>query len=226
MLVSVSLTGSTADSSVLFGHTGTRGVDDAHATYEATKRLFDFVISSFLLVTLSPVMLFVALGVKISSTGPVIFKQVRLTKSRKPFTMYKFRTMCQDAESKSGAVWASCNDPRVTSIGKFLRLTRLDELPQLFNVLTGEMSLIGPRPERPEFAEKLSSEFISFKRRTEVKAGITGLAQVSNGYADSVDSYRKKLALDILYVNHRSLLLDLKIAAKTILVVFTGAGAR
>ena len=134
--------------------------------------------------------------------------------------------MIANAEGSSGAVWAATNDPRVTTVGKFLRSSRLDELPQLVNVLKGEMSLIGPRPERPEFAETLEEQLPQFGKRLAVKGGITGLAQVSAGYAACIDSYREKLALDLLYIKNRSLLLDLSIALQTVKVVLTGNGAR
>lgn len=195
-------------------------------SYQRLKRIFDVIGSLALLVILSPVMMLTALLVRISSPGPVIFRQRRLTAGGREFVILKFRTMRQDAESKTGAVWATSGDPRVTSIGSFLRKTRLDELPQLFNVLAGEMSLIGPRPERPEFAKQLEAELPSFNRRLEVKAGITGLAQIGNGYASCLESYRRKLALDRLYVKEQSLMLDLRIALRTIVVVITGDGAK
>lgn len=195
-------------------------------SYQRLKRIFDIIGSIALLVILSPVMMLTALAVRLSSPGPVIFRQLRLTNGGREFVILKFRTMRQDAESKTGAVWASSGDPRITRIGTFLRKTRLDELPQLFNVLAGEMSLIGPRPERPEFAKQLEAELPSFNRRLEVKAGITGLAQIGNGYASCLESYRRKLALDRLYVKEQSFLLDLRIALRTVIVVITGDGAK
>ncbi len=194
--------------------------------YDAWKRLFDILASLALLTFAVPVMLFLSFIVRLSSTGPAIYCQRRLTAGRRVFTMFKFRTMVSDAETKSGAVWASKDDPRITKIGKFMRKTRLDELPQLMNVLIGDMSLIGPRPERPEIAIDLQKEFPDFMKRCDVPAGLTGLAQVSSGYADSVDSYKDKLKHDLEYVQNRSLLLDLKIMLKTVLVVITGDGAR
>ncbi len=138
------------------------------------------------------------------------------------FTIYKFRTMHQNAELKTGPVWASEKDPRVTDVGEFLRRTHLDEFPQLINVLKGEMSLIGPRPERPEMLDKLTEELPSFHRRMEVPAGITGLAQITSDYTSCMEGYRKKLAFDRLYVKNRSLSLDLQIAARTLLVLCMG----
>ncbi len=194
--------------------------------YDTWKRLFDILGSLALLTFAVPIMLILSFMVRLSSKGPAIYCQRRLTAGPRVFTMFKFRTMISDAETTSGAVWASKNDPRVTKIGKFMRKTRLDELPQLINVLIGDMSLIGPRPERPEIALDLQKEFPDFMSRCKVPAGLTGLAQVSSGYADSVDSYKDKLKHDLEYVQKQSLLLDLKILAKTVLVVLTGDGAR
>lgn len=134
--------------------------------------------------------------------------------------------MSTDAERTSGAVWAADRDPRITPFGHFMRKTRLDELPQLLNVVIGDMSLVGPRPERPEFARELEQKLPSFSKRTQVKAGLTGLAQISSGYAASVDSYKEKLAWDRLYVQRRSFMLDLRIMIRTVAVVFRGDGAR
>ena len=131
-----------------------------------------------------------------------------------------------DAEGKSGATWASTADPRVTPIGRVLRRCRIDELPQLLNVLQGDMSLIGPRPERPEFAASLTKVYPSFPRRMEMKAGLSGLAQVKAGYCGSTEEYRRKLAFDRLYVRHCSPALDLKIAFRTMFVLISGIGAR
>jgi len=194
--------------------------------YEGFKRGVDIFAASLLLTAVSPLMLVVGISVRISSKGSAIFFQKRLTKNGRLFDMYKFRSMVVDAEVKSGPVYAINSDPRVTRLGKFLRISRLDELPQLINVLIGDMSLIGPRPERPEMAQELSVDLPSFHRRLEVKAGLTGLAQIQGGYASDVQSYRKKLALDLLYIKKRSILLDLKIAVRTILVILTGFGAR
>ena len=194
--------------------------------YQAFKRVADLFGAALLLVLTFPLILLTTIAVLVTSRGPVIFKQKRLTFRGKEFTMYKFRTMRVDAESETGPVWASSKDPRVTPIGQFLRRYRLDELPQLVNVLKGEMSLIGPRPERPELVASLKESLPSFERRFETKAGITGLAQVSSGYADCLESYQKKLALDILYVKKCCLLLDLTIALKTITVILRGYGAR
>ncbi|MFN8391471.1 MAG: sugar transferase [Bdellovibrionota bacterium] len=194
--------------------------------YEQVKRTLDIIVSGLLLVTLSPLLLFVACAVKLTSRGPAVYCQKRLTIGGRIFKMYKFRTMREDAEAGIGAVWAQESDPRVTALGKILRKTRIDELPQLINVLQGDMSLIGPRPERPELAVELSRELPEFSKRLAVKGGITGLAQVSSGYASNADSYRDKLLFDLAYIRNRSLMLDLSIAARTVLVMLTGFGAR
>lgn len=194
--------------------------------YDAVKRILDIVAAGLLLIFLAPLMGLIALAVGATSGWPIIFSQKRLTDGCKVFTLYKFRTMRRDAEAKSGAVWASARDPRITPLGRFLRVSRLDELPQLVNVLIGDMSLIGPRPERPEIAAELSKELASFDDRHAVKAGITGLAQIMGGYASTMRGYRRKVALDLIYIRNRSLLLDLKIAIKTIAVILTGSGAR
>lgn len=193
--------------------------------YEEQKRTFDLCSAILALLVLWPVMILVALMVKLTSKGPIIFRQTRLTIGQKPFTMYKFRTMRVDAE-KDGAVWAAKNDSRITPIGKFLRKTRLDELPQLWNVIEGDMSMIGPRPERPEFHSKLAKKYENFDKRLDVKGGITGLAQTSQGYVADESSYGQKLELDLEYVSKRSFLLDLKIAFKTVWVILSGSGAR
>ena len=196
-----------------------------HRIYAPVKRIFDIVGATALLIATSPVMLVAAVAVRLSSPGPAIYSQRRLTQGGKVFTMYKFRSMANNAEKNTGAVWATTHDPRVTPLGRFLRNSRIDELPQLVNVLKGEMSLIGPRPERPELVERLSKEFPSFHRRMEVKGCITGLAQTFAEYASCFDSYKKKLALDLLYVKRRCLLLDMRIAFQTVFVMLTGRGA-
>lgn len=193
---------------------------------DAAKRTYDVFISLGLFALLLPLMLLIYLVVRLSSRGPALYSQQRLTARGRVFTMYKFRTMSTSAEAGTGAVLAVVGDHRVTKVGKFLRKTRLDELPQLLNVLIGDMSLIGPRPERPEIATMLSSELPEMTRRLEVKAGLTGLAQVQSGYAGCVESYREKLAWDLLYIENRSLLLDVKIAVKTVWVIASGFGSR
>ncbi len=194
--------------------------------YPKLKRLADVVGASLLLIGFSPLMVLVAVAIKLTSKGPVIFRQRRLTRGGKVFTILKFRTMRQDAEALTGAVWAAEKDPRITKLGQYLRTLRIDELPQLLNVIAGDMSLIGPRPERPEFATQLQEQLPSFNRRLEVKAGITGLAQVGASYAADVESYRKKLALDRVYVKNHGFWMDLRIALRTIIVMVSGQGSR
>ena len=194
--------------------------------YAVTKRIFDIVMSSVLLVLAWPLMLLAAVLVKITSPGPVIYSQIRVGLNGTCFKIYKFRTMRADAEKNTGAVWAKVDDNRITSIGKILRKTRIDELPQLFNVLTGNMSLIGPRPERPEFVETLKVQIPDYEKRLSVKPGITGLAQVYHKYDETIEDVKKKVDYDIKYIENMCLWSDLGITMKTVGVVLTGTGAR
>lgn len=193
--------------------------------YKLTKRTTDLSIALLLLLTLSPLIILAAFIIKLSSVGPVIFIQKRMTKDGEIFKMYKLRTMHLSLADKETFLWTQSNDKRITKFGKLLRKTRIDELPQLINVIKGEMSLIGPRPERPELTELLESHFPNFKNRLLVKAGLSGLAQVTDGYAHDFPSYKNKLDLDLEYINKQGFLLDLKIALKTILVIFTCRGS-
>lgn len=190
------------------------------------KRTVDLVGASALTVLTLPLMVAVGVAVKATSNGPMLIKQTRLTKNGKTFTLYKFRSMRADAEKHCGAVFAGTDDPRITPLGRFIRKTRLDELPQLVNVLQGDMSLVGPRPERPELARDLSHKINGFHRRLGTKAGLTGLAQVVQGYPDDTDGYRRKLAYDRLYIRRQSVALDAWILARTVGVVLKGSGAR
>lgn len=194
--------------------------------HTAARRIFDICFASTGLVFTLPLMIVVGAVIKATSDGPVFLRQQRLTLHGRAFTLYKFRTMYADAEEKSGPVLAVEKDPRVTPVGRFLRRTRIDEIPQMFNVLRGEMTIVGPRPERPEIAAMISRSIRQFPRRLQVKAGITGLAQIENGYVSCVKSYRRKLALDLLYIRKRSPLLDLAIISRTVGVVLLGKGAR
>jgi lipopolysaccharide/colanic/teichoic acid biosynthesis glycosyltransferase len=198
----------------------------SNSQYRLVKRIFDALTAALLLVILSPIFLLVAVAVKVSSAGPVLFRQERLTEGGQRFQLIKFRSMVINAEEASGARFAVRHDPRVTPIGQFLRKTRLDELPQLINVLMGDMSLIGPRPERPELAQQFTQTIRRFPQRLSTKAGITGLAQVIQGYPDDVKGYRRKLGLDLLYIRNQSFLLDMWIALRTIGVIISGLGAR
>lgn len=181
-----------------------------------TKRGFDICISLTVLIILSPVMLLVACLINVTSSGGIIFKQERLGLGGKPFKVFKFRTMVANAEEATGPVLATENDPRVTRLGSFLRASRLDELPQLFNVLSGDMSIVGPRPEREFFVTQFS-EFVPFYRyRMVVRPGVTGLAQVMGRYTTSAED---KLRFDLMYIRNYSLLLDFNILIQTIRVV-------
>ncbi|MCE5228103.1 exopolysaccharide biosynthesis polyprenyl glycosylphosphotransferase [bacterium] len=189
--------------------------------YSLTKNLFDWFAAAFGLLILSPVMVAIGLAVKATSRGPIFYRQIRVGINNQPFLIYKFRSMRIDAE-KDGAQWARRNDPRVTPIGRFLRRTHLDELPQLINVLKGEMSLVGPRPERPIFVSELSSKIEGYPLRLRVKPGITGLAQVRHHYDESLEDVKKQLEYDLQYVQTASLATDVKIIWNTFRSLVTG----
>lgn len=190
--------------------------------YDFFKRLIDLFASFLGIIVLSFPMLIIAVIVKCTSKGPAIYKQKRLTKNGKEFNLYKFRSMYIDAE-KNGAQWATKNDSRVTKFGKFMRKVRIDELPQLFNIFVGHMSIVGPRPERPEFYEEFESYIHGFNQRLKVKCGLTGHAQVNGGY-DLLP--QEKILLDIEYIKKRSLFFDIKIMFQTIGVIFGRKGSR
>lgn len=187
------------------------------------KRVVDVFIAMLLLLLLLPILVVVALAIKCESPGPIFYSQLRNGQNATPFRVYKFRSMYQDAE-KQGAQWAQKRDPRITRVGYWLRLTRVDELPQLWNVLNGDMSLIGPRPERPEFDTKLAEQIPYYNLRYLVKPGITGWAQVLYPYGASVEDAYEKLSYDLYYIKNYSIWLDLKIVFKTIRVVLLGKG--
>src|SRR5512136_1227421 len=177
--------------------------------YQAAKRLMDIAFALAGLAVMSLLAPVVALGNLLWSPGPLFYRQQRVGQGGRPFGMLKFRTMRRDAELETGAVWSQAGDPRVTALGRWLRRTRLDELPQVLNVLRGEMSLVGPRPERPHFVGQLMHELPLYRARHAVKPGITGWAQVHYGYGNSVEDSRIKLEYDLYYVKHASLYLDL-----------------
>jgi exopolysaccharide biosynthesis polyprenyl glycosylphosphotransferase len=192
---------------------------------EAVRRCRDIVGSVLLLMVTLPLLLIIACLIKADSLGPVLYRQHRVGLHGQLFTLLKFRSMRADAES-GGPQWAAERDPRVTRIGRFIRAARIDELPQLVNVLRGEMSLIGPRPERPHFVEQLSRIIPQYDERTRVLPGITGFAQVRVPYGASVEGARRKLYYDLLYIRNRSLLLNLQIMAETMRVMLFRQGAR
>ena len=191
----------------------------------AIKRATDIVGAGIGLILSLPIMLVVAAAVKLSSPGPVFYRQRRVGQHGRVFTLRKFRSMRQDAEVATGAVWAAGrNDPRVTRVGRYLRRTHLDELPQLWNILVGDMSLIGPRPERPEFVTDLSRVIPFYGQRHLVRPGLTGWAQVWQAYGASVDETMEKLQYDLFYIKNMSVLLDLYVAVCTVKIVLQGRG--
>ena len=188
------------------------------------KRVFDFSFSLLLILVLFPIFILIAILIKYDSNGGALFSQIRLGKNGREFLVFKFRSMVNNAEEESGPIWAADNDPRTTRIGYILRKYRLDELPQLLNVLKGEMSLIGPRPERPFFVKKLKKELPMYIRRLRVRPGITGWSQIKHPSDTDIDDVRKKLKYDFFYIENLSFNLDIKILLYTIIVVFSGRG--
>ena len=187
------------------------------------KQLLDFCAAALLILITLPITMLAAIAVKLESPGTIFYSQVRTGHNGKKFRVYKFRSMGQDAE-QMGVQWAQERDPRITKVGRLLRLTRIDELPQLWNVLKGDMSLIGPRPERPEFDGQLRQEIPYYDVRYLVKPGITGWAQVCYPYGASVEDAYQKVAYDLYYIKNYSLFLDFVIALKTLKVVILGKG--
>jgi exopolysaccharide biosynthesis polyprenyl glycosylphosphotransferase len=188
------------------------------------KRLLDIVVSIIILLISLPVTLITAIAIKLDSEGPVFFTQERMGMNGKVFKMIKFRSMRKDAEKLTGPVWSQKNDPRVTRVGRIIRKLRIDEIPQFINVLKGDMSVVGPRPERPYFVEKLSQEIPYYKRRLKVRPGITGWAQVKHKYDESIEDVKIKLRYDLFYIENMSIRMDLKILFRTIFVVLFGKG--
>lgn len=215
--------------------------------YDIVRRGLDLVLSVVGMIVLAPIFLAVGLAIKLDDPGPVFYRQRRIGRDRRrarqallhdgnlvqldlrredlggrPFEMIKFRTMYTDAESRTGAVWASNDDPRCTRVGRFLRKTRLDELPQLWNVLCGHMTLVGPRPERPEFVRELVKQIDHYGDRHLITPGITGLAQIRQGYDTCLDDVRRKVQHDLEYIRRRSFVLDVSICVQTLLMVVRG----
>ncbi len=224
---------------------GRRAAGEGMAFERYFKRSLDILAATFGILFIFPICLLVAVAVKLDSAGPIFYAQERVginrrrrldgtlpTKERRkadcfgrPFRIYKFRSMVLDAERNTGPVWASASDSRVTRIGRFLRRSRLDETPQLWNVLRGDMSLVGPRPERPTFVQSLTETLPDYPKRCSALPGITGLAQVKSEYDTSVESANRKLQYDLYYLKNGRLLLDLKIMAATVKVMARGDGA-
>ena len=191
--------------------------------YMAFKRCFDLVAASVGLLVMAPLLAILVLLIRATSRGPAFYTQERVGKDGKIFRMVKLRTMVQDAEKETGPVWAKEEDPRVTPLGRWLRKTHLDEIPQLVNVLKGEMNLIGPRPERPELVVQLSQEIADYPKRLAVAPGITGLAQVWSKYDETIQDVRRKVKYDLLYIRQMCLTADLAILFRTVYVVATDA---
>ena len=212
---------------VLFG-SGFLGmiISFVRRTYAITKRIFDVISSISGFIILSPILLIIAILVKITSKGPILYSQTRVGKNGQTFEILKFRTMKVDAEKETGPVWAAQNDNRLTPIGDVMRKLHVDELPQLINVLRGEMSIIGPRPERPVFVRKFKEIIPDYEKRLMIKPGITGLAQVWHRYDETIEDVKKKVKYDLLYIKRMCIWADLNIMLRTVRVVITGEGAR
>jgi sugar transferase (PEP-CTERM system associated) len=190
------------------------------------RRLCSTLVAAIGLLLALPLLPFIMLAIKLDSSGPILYRQRRVGLGGEPFHCYKFRTMRKDAEADTGATWATDDDPRITRIGKFLRSSRLDEIPQLWCVLKGEMAFVGPRPERPEFVEWLSEQIPYYGVRHLVRPGITGWAQVQYKYGNTLEDAREKLQYDLFYIKNASLGLDLVIMFQTVKIVLLGRGAR
>jgi len=193
---------------------------------EVVRRALDIGLALLLFVLTLPILLLAALAIKLDSPGPVFYRQERVGLNGRVFTIHKLRSMRIDAETGSTPVWAAERDPRVTRIGALIRHTRIDEIPQVVNVLRGEMSLIGPRPERPHFVDQLREILPFYADRHHVRPGITGWAQVNYSYGATVEDAREKLAYDLYYVNHRNLVFDLLVMISTVRVILFREGAR
>jgi len=191
------------------------------------KRVVDFLLSAIGLIVLAPVFVAAAIAIKLDSRGPVFYRQERVGEKGRRFMLFKLRTMRVDAEAETGPVWARADaDPRMTRVGRLLRSLRLDELPQLLNVVRGEMSFVGPRPERPHFVEKLRTVIPYYDERHSVKPGITGWAQIRYGYGSNIEDAEEKLQFDLYYIKHMSWLFDMGILFDTMKVMALGRGSR
>jgi exopolysaccharide biosynthesis polyprenyl glycosylphosphotransferase len=190
------------------------------------REFYSLAVAFTAVVLLAPLMLVVAVLIKLTSRGPVLYRQMRVGLNGKPFVLYKFRSMRQDAEADTGAVWAAKDDPRVTPLGRWLRRLRIDEVPQLFNVLRGEMAIVGPRPERPEFVKTLTEKLPFYQQRHSVRPGITGWAQINHKYTDTLEDTLIKLEYDLYYIKNMSLALDGYIIFQTAKVMLLSRGAQ
>jgi sugar transferase (PEP-CTERM system associated) len=195
-------------------------------SFNIMRRALSMVVSLVLLLVVLPFLPFVILAIKLDSKGPVLYRQKRVGRAGNPFFCYKFRTMRQDAEADTGPTWAGDDDPRITRIGKFLRTSRIDEIPQLWCVFKGDMGFVGPRPERPEFVEWLTKEIPYYGVRHAVRPGITGWAQVRYKYGNTIEDAKEKLQYDLFYIKNASLGLDILIMFQTIKIVLLGRGAQ
>jgi len=240
-LMSTGATASTVTADDVSLHTQRRVV--ARSRSELVNRVVNVTIAAIALAILSPILLLIALAVKLTSRGPIMYNQIRVGIDRRrrattavfdrrqgnvgglEFKIYKFRSMRVDAEQLSGAVWASQNDPRITSVGRFLRKTRLDEVPQLINVIKGDMNIVGPRPERPSIFAELRNNIEEYPLRQQARPGITGWAQINHAYDASIDDVRTKVRYDLEYLQRQSLLEDIKIMARTLPVMIFNKGA-
>jgi sugar transferase (PEP-CTERM system associated) len=191
-----------------------------------TKRVIDLVASALGLLVSAPITVLTAVAIKLDSPGPIFYRQERVGRNDDPFTIYKFRSMSESAESSVGPVWATKDDPRITRVGKVIRKLRIDEIPQMINVLNGQMSLVGPRPERPFFVQTLNQKIPYYSLRHSIKPGITGWAQISYPYGDSEEDAVEKLQYDLYYIKNMSALFDLQIIFESLKVVLLGKGAR
>ena len=198
----------------------------ARRRFEELKVLTDLFLSTIVLFIASPFLFLAGALIKLTSKGPVIYRQDRVGRHGKIFRIYKLRTMITEAEKDSGAVWAKVSDPRITPVGRVLRKTHIDELPQFLNVIKGEMSIVGPRPERPEIVSDLSKQIGDYQKRQQIKPGITGLAQVYHKYDETIADVRKKIKYDLLYMKKKRWFMELGILTKTLVVSLTGKGAR
>lgn len=196
------------------------------ASNAVLKRILDILASLGLLIFTLPTLLLAAIAIRLDSPGPIFYRQERVGRHGAPFALYKFRTMRTDAEANGIPQWAAVQDPRVTAVGRFLRMTRIDELPQVWNVLRGDMSFVGPRPERPFFVNMLGAEIPFYRERHRVRPGLTGWAQINYPYGASIEDARAKLSYDLYYVKNYSLLFDLLIILSTAHAVFFNKGAR